>query len=248
MPSRVKTAVSNLAGAALDVAFPPSCPVCRRSLAGRLGPAGVFCVDCDQDLVRFDEDICPRCSTPVQEVAADCPVCREERWAFDAVLALGPYDGLLRRMVLDGKRVAGEPGLVALGGMLAGRLADPTAGPEPVVTPVLAHWSRRLLRRADGVEALARAFAREAGLAFGKELRRRRATPRQTEVAPSARQANVRGAFAARRPHRVASRTVFLVDDVFTTGSTCHAAAKALKQAGAATVVAVVAVRRLGSL
>jgi predicted amidophosphoribosyltransferase len=38
---------------------------------------------------------------------------------------------------------------------------------------------------------------------------------------------------------------VVLVDDIFTTGSTCSAAAKALKQAGAARVVVVAVARAL---
>ncbi|MEO0529642.1 MAG: double zinc ribbon domain-containing protein [Planctomycetota bacterium] len=249
MPLRVASAVSTLLTATLDVAFPPSCPVCRRSTAERIGPTGELCEDCDSDLVRFDEPVCPRCSTPTPSAEDDCPACRDERWAFDAVVALGPYDGLLRRMVLEGKRLAGEPGIETLGRLLADRYAEVTAWySEAIVAPVPAHWSRRVLRRADGVVTLARVFAGEAGLPFGRVLRRRRATPRQTEVAPSDRPGNVRGALAVRRPTRVAGRTVLLVDDVFTTGSTCHAAARALKRAGAARVVAVVAARRLGSL
>lgn len=246
MPSPLVTAVSTLAGAALDLAFPPSCSVCRRSMAERTSSNDELCLDCEQDLVQFDEAVCPRCSTPVQEVtSADCPICREERWAFDGVVALGPYAGLLRRMVLEGKRAAGEPGLITLGRRLAERVE---IAADTVVTPVPAHWTRRLGRRADGVEALAKALASAAGVSFQKTLRRRRATPRQTEVAPSARAANVRRAFAVKVPQKLAGKPILLIDDVFTTGSTCNAAARALKQAGAARVVAVVAARRLGSL
>jgi predicted amidophosphoribosyltransferase len=60
-------------------------------------------------------------------------------------------------------------------------------------------------------------------------------------MGPTERDQNMRGAFRVRR--QVSGRTVLLVDDVLTTGATCGAAARALKRAGAARVVAVVIAR-----
>ena len=56
---------------------------------------------------------------------------------------------------------------------------------------------------------------------------------------------SIRGAFRARGGD-LKGRSVFLVDDVLTTGATCGAAARALKRAGAARVVAVVIARAEG--
>lgn len=235
--------------ALLDVAFPPRCAACG---AGGVDPVfGGFCVDCFDDLEFFDSSICERCSTPLvappRASEPDCPACRQERWAFDAVVALGPYEGLLRRLVLEAKRSSGEAGASALGRLLAERAGDRLTR-EAVVTPIPPHWRRRLARRADGVAALAQALASRRGLSVASTLKRVRATRRQTEITPSERLANLRRAFVARRPASVAGRTVLLVDDVFTTGATCQAAARELKRAGAARVVAVVAARRVGGL
>ena len=137
--------------------------------------------------------------------------------------------------------------MAALGRLLARQHGEQLRGyPSAIVVPTPQHWRRRLVRRADGVATFAKALADEAGLPFQKALRRTRATRRQTEIAPSDRRANVRGAFAATRRARLEGRTVLLVDDVLTTGSTCHAAAQALKRAGAVRVVTVVAAKRLG--
>lgn len=242
MLSSLQTAASLL----LDVAFPPTCPACGQ------GASDGFCRGCSEDLDVFSGPACRRCATPLLATAPaadDCPACRAERWAFDEAVALGAYDGLLRRLVLDAKRPAGEGAVVELGRMTArehrGRIL---AYADAVVVPTPQHWRRRLLRRADGVAAFAGALAGELGLPCRSVLRRTRPTRRQTEVAPSDRRANVRGAFRVTRNARLAGRTVLLTDDVLTTGSTCHAAAQALKRAGAARVVAVVAARRLGRL
>ena len=54
----------------------------------------------------------------------------------------------------------------------------------------------------------------------------------------TAREANVRGAFRVPEIHEIAvrGRRVLLVDDVYTTGATVGAAAKALLKAGASAV------------
>ena len=247
MLAPIRTAAAQL----LDVAFPPTCVACGRGASSGLREVEGFCPDCEAELGVFDEPLCGRCATPLVGSAAsvvDCPACREERWAFDAVVALGPYDGLLRRLVLGGKRRGGEAVMAALGRLLARQYGEQLRSyPAGIVASIPQHWRRRLVRRTDGVTTLARALADEAGLQFQKSLRRSRATRRQIEIAPSDRRANVRGAFAAIRGAPLEGKTVLLVDDVLTTGSTCHAAAQTLKRAGAVRVVTVVAAKRLGN-
>ncbi|QDT67755.1 DNA utilization protein GntX [Planctomycetes bacterium MalM25] len=236
--------------ALLDVAFPPGCVACAAGTADAPADRRDFCEGCWDDLPRFNEPVCTRCSTPLAAADRDdpdCPACRREVWAFDATIALGAYDGLLRRLVLATKRRAGEPIAEALGRGLARQVAAITPD-DALIAPIPQHWRRRLLRRADGVAALAGALAERSGRPLARPLVRHRATPRQTRIAPSGRAANVRGAFSVPRPERVAGRTILLVDDVLTTGATCHAAAMALQKAGAERVVAVVAARRLGGL
>ena len=84
-------------------------------------------------------------------------------------------------------------------------------------------------------------LARRVGSAWKVPVRadvlaRTLATRPQTELTAEARRANVRGAFALRRPELVAGRHVVLVDDVFTTGSTVTACARCLKEGGASAV------------
>jgi len=67
-------------------------------------------------------------------------------------------------------------------------------------------------------------------------LARTRDTPTQTALSAAARGANVDGAFTAVDSRAVRDRYVVLVDDVWTSGATARAAARALRDAGARAV------------
>jgi len=69
------------------------------------------------------------------------------------------------------------------------------------------------------------------------------ATPSQTRLLATQRRSNVAGVFAVRDPARLRGRTLLLVDDVLTTGSTLNSCAEALLNAGACRVLAAVLVR-----
>jgi predicted amidophosphoribosyltransferase len=56
----------------------------------------------------------------------------------------------------------------------------------------------------------------------------------------------MRGAFRLKAGYDVAGARVLIIDDVLTTGATAHAAAKVLKQAGAAEVTVAVVARGIG--
>ena len=92
-------------------------------------------------------------------------------------------------------------------------------------------------------ELLGRMLARETGLPLVSALVRRRATRHQSRLGRARRQHNLDGAFASRRGPRLRGRHVLLVDDVTTTGATLRATAACLRQAGAASVVALTAAR-----
>ena len=92
------------------------------------------------------------------------------------------------------------------------------------MTFVPADRERRRARGYHPAERLAHAAARLWGLPCESLLVRGRG-PRQTGLAREARRRNVAHAFAATRAER---RRVLLVDDVYTTGATAHAAAAAL--------------------
>ena len=173
------------------------------------------------------------------------------RLGFDAAIALGTYESAIRELCLGLKHQSNAwaaPWLakILLDARPALRLeADASAGGVWVAAVPL-HWSRRWSRGYNQAEELARGLADGLGLRRVNLLRRVKQTPILPGLGRVQRLRSMRGAFRARRVKDLKGRTVFLVDDILTTGATCGAAARVLKRAGAARVVAVVIGRAEG--
>jgi ComF family protein len=192
---------------------------------------------------------CPRCAGnvgPFAQVADGCPHCRHMSFPFDAVVRLGPYGGRLREAILRMKHAAGEGLAELVGEMWAESIgARLRVLGADVVVPVPLHWRRRWRRGYNQSEALARPLATRLGIPCRPSaLRRVRNTPQQTSQTAATRLDNVRNAFRARGG--LAGRTVLLVDDVMTTGSTVAEATRALRRAGVRRVVVAVLARAHG--
>jgi ComF family protein len=237
----------------LSLAFPWECPVCGEGDdEGRPGP---FCDDCRAELLATAGPACVRCAMPVGPWVAGqgrCRACRSRRLGFDAAVALGPYKGPLRDLCLRLKHERDAwlaRWLAEL--VIEARPAvrdEAVRSPDALVVPVALHWRRRLTRGYNQADELARGLGRRLGLARAHALQRVRSTRILAGLGRSERARQLRGAFRVRRRWAAAlkGRTVLLVDDILTSGATCGAAARALKQAGAVRVVVVVVARAEG--
>lgn len=237
------TRAAEILAALLDLVFPAPCHSCGRPLG--LGRRSALCSRCWADLERMGPANCFRCGWPFPDPAAAqgaerplCQRCRTETDEFRLARAVLVYRqaGTARDAILLAKHAGRRALLRHLAALLAAEaplhlsLADWDG-----LVPVPLHWLRRWRRGFNQAEVLAQAVGRQHGLPVVFALARIRRTPPQQGNA-AARRRNVRGAFAVRRPGAVAGRRLLVVDDVFTTGATANAAARALRQAGATDV------------
>jgi ComF family protein len=215
--------------AVLDVLFPSRCVGC--------GAFGSFlCQSCQAELPRARPPRCPICWKP-QRGPAPCGRCRQERPAFQGARSLHIYDGAAREAV----RALKYNYLSALAQPMAQLMARYVEEEEGIEADLLVavplHGRRRRLRGYNQSALLARELSRLCGLSLAERaLARRRNTPPQARsVDAEARKRNVADAFNADR-RWVEGKRALLVDDVMTTGATLDACARALREAGAASV------------
>lgn len=238
------TAPRGVARRLLHLLLPACCLGCAEPLLSS-APLGL-CAPCRGKLAPLGPTICAVCARPLgafePPAGYRCGACRERPPAFDRLLARWTYrppldavvQGLkFRRLDYLGHHLADA---------LAEELGEALAGFDGIV-PVPLHWRRRLARGYNQAERIASPLAARLGLPLLPALRRARRTPPQTSLGKAERLANLRQAFRVPRPGGVCGLRLLLVDDVATTGATLDAAAAALRRAGAAGVIAVVAAR-----
>jgi ComF family protein len=222
--------------------MPGICFACHVPLAANRDD---FCDNCVARLTTDCLNACPRCSSTVGAFAGEhgpCPKCQNETFGFDRALRLGPYEGLLRELILQMKQPGSEGLAEAVGRCWAADSEhDVRAAGVELVAAVPLHWTRRWKRGFNQCEILARMWAERLRIPLRSHwVRRIRATPMQSSLTPAARRENVKGAFATSRSADFRGRAVLLIDDVMTTGSTASEVARTMRKAGARSVVAAV--------
>lgn len=189
---------------------------------------------------------CTRCAARVPAGTAVCGACLTSPPAFDAALAAvdyaHPWDHLIARFKFHAALDLAAPlaDRLACARQAAGLPATELLIPVPLAGPRLRE------RGYNQAWEIARRLARALSCpADARLLLRIRDTPHQLALAPDRRAANVKAAFAI-EPTRLAEvhgRRITIVDDVMTSGATAAEIARALKQAGAASVDVWVAAR-----
>lgn len=225
-----------------QLVLPGVCLACHQPLPPEVAD---FCKECLNGFSVDSFATCPRCGSTGGfhlDLSQGCVRCRDRSFAFEQTIRLGPYGGLLRELILRMKQPGGERLAEAVGETWAALQEEPLRALRPeLVVPVALHWYRRWQRGFNQSDLLARAVARRLGVRYRPRwLKRVRHTTKQSSLAPTERRENVRGAFRVSRLSRLQGQSVLLIDDVLTTGSTAHEAAKALKVAGAGRVVVAV--------
>ena len=216
---------------ALDFALPTRCAGCGIIV----GEVHSFCPDCWKQVEFLGHSGCTTCGLPLQATEqATCGVCLARPPRIARTRAAVAYDDLPRSLAIRlkyGRKVAVARTMARyMAPLLEG-------GTESVLVPVPLHRTR-LWRRGFNQSALvARELSRRLDLAVKPmALIRTRRTPPLKGMSPLQRRKTVAGAFKVRDKGAVAGKTVILIDDVLTTGSTAEACARALKRAGATRV------------
>jgi len=197
---------------AVDILFPPRCHHC-----GRVDTH--WCEDCQDSLEK-------RPCTPLTRFIE----------GLDGIVASGYHDGILQSAIHAFK----YDDLISLSPFLVNRLSKSLKSQDwtiNTIIPVPLHTSRQQKRGYNQSIVLGEQLAQLEGIPLATDaLIRHQETRPQVGLNRRERMANVAEAFIAKQD--VAGKTILLLDDVCTTGSTLVACANAARLAGATAIYA----------
>jgi ComF family protein len=232
-----------------SIFIPAPCRLCAALL--NHSSRNPICQNCLDGFSRVSEKICANCGLPLPDMTAvpgeklKCAACRLGTYAFDFARSFALYESDLVRAIVLLKFERIDP----LAEWFAARLAEVVARnaeafDAEVIVPVPLHRDREKERGYNQAELLSKPLAKLLKLPHqGVLLVRKRPRPAKLVLTLRERWAAVRGAFEIRPDSQVDNRRVLLLDDVMTTGATLDACSKALRDAGAKSVVALTVAR-----
>lgn len=240
--------VRGVADALASVLFPAPCQMYGAVLTTAC--ALPICEACFASLQPLRGPLCLCCGRPFAfEVTLEaqipkCFACRREVYAFES---FGAYTDQMVRAI----GLLKYEKLSRLGQWFADRLHEatqtkPALRAVDVVVPVPLPPARLREPGYNQAELIAKPLARKLRLPLGSYLLvRTKPRPPRLLLSRRERWLTVRGAYEIRKGARVDNLRVLLIDDVFTTGAILDACARALKKAGAKSVIGLTVARAI---
>jgi ComF family protein len=227
-----------------DLLFPQFCLNCNKE-------GGIICQDCLSLVEITDFQFCPFCKTP-QRVFKEGKCHRHKKYNLDGLFSATTYQNPLVKNLIG--KFKYQPFLKSLS--------------QPLASLIIAHFflseNKEIIERnkrnayflpipLSRLRERQRGFNQTAELAkilsiffnipLKNNLLKTKKTLPQMTLKKEERAKNIKGVFRLKNSQEVKGKIIFLVDDVFTTGSTIEEAAKVLKTAGAKEVWGVVIAR-----
>ncbi len=215
----------------INLLYPDRCYVCGEVIPWRSG----LCPSCRENALYVLPPVCDHCGR-----GEEYCTCEKRARAFTRCVMPFYYDGPLRRGIPAFKKTGGRPYVEGLSREMAEVIRREYGGVRfDFVTAVPLYPADERRRGHNPAALLARSLARQLLLPWRSVLIKITPTLPQKELPAARRAGNLLGVFEVAGD--VAGKTVLLVDDVITTGSTLEECAKMLQLYGAAEVYAVTA-------
>ena len=191
-----------------------------------------FCEECESKLPFIDDNYCEHCGRQLFSKSQYCSTCKENltELAFSrSAFNYGrPINNLIKKMKYDNGRYVAK--------MLAKYLFEAYRRYDlrvDILTFVPMTERAKYKRGYNQSEILCRTLAESLSLEVFDGIIKIKETERQAKLKRKERESNLSKAFKIMKKKNIKGKTVLIVDDVSTTGSTAKALASKLLKAGA---------------
>lgn len=224
----IKTHIKKIINLFIEAIFPSRCSAC-----GKLG--SFWCSSCQEKITFISSQVCLYCQK-IEKRGRHCSRHRRNRF-LSGVIACFYYDEkAIKKIVYDFK----YRGLAALAPVLAEKMISALEKEKlrfDLVSFVPASRKRYLWRGYNQAEELAKEISQKAKTEMAPPLIKICHTKPQVGLGKKERILNLKDKIQFRGDSEVIkNKTILLVDDVCTTGSTLEECAKAYKKAGAKSI------------
>lgn len=237
------SAMGKIMDFSLEILFPISCISCGKENHW-------ICADCATKISLHQDRVCPVCEKTSTPDGRTCFGCKSKS-SLSGLLVCASYknDVLAKAVHLFKYRFISDIhlplGQLAVKAMLDSEIPIPDA-----IVPIPLHPRRLRWRGFNQSNLLANHLAENllpgtTLTVFTGALERKRYTQPQMGIKNfKERRKNIQNAFTVKDPENLTNKTILLVDDIATTGSTIFECARLLKDAGAREVFAIVIARQ----
>lgn len=224
--------------AMLEFVYPRACVCCNDELT--LDETSI-CQSCEETLTHIQPPICLTCGSPVlEEHVEQCINCFKGKMYFDQVRSALDYnDDHVRQMIHTFKFDFIESIVDDLSAFLQEAFQSYYSHESvDFVMSVPLHKSRLRHREFNQSHLLAKQFAEDIHIPLRDDIViRHKNTKAQSQLKPEERHKNIQGAFIVIKPEDVINKTILIIDDIVTTGSTANEMSKVLRENGASRIM-----------
>ncbi len=204
--------------------FPPKCIFC-----GRI-------IDYESDI-----EICETCYNKIPFIDIINYELDRTRY-YDELICLCKYSGIIKECLIKFKFYEKVSCYRTLSKLMSVKIKKVSNSKKyDMIMSVPLHRKKQKLRGYNQSLLISRSISGEIGIPEQSSfLKKVRETESQSLLTRDRRYLNVKAAFEVRKTEKIKGRSVLLIDDIFTTGSTINECASVLKRAGASRVTAMV--------
>ncbi|MFH1612848.1 MAG: ComF family protein [bacterium] len=217
----------------LNLIYPSNCISCKISLKFYEKYVCDICLN----KIEFIKKCCIVCGKPLIASEIKCGQCIVDLPVFEKAISVGNYNVVIKDIILLFKYKKREGISKIIEKIIFKYLENESLNKNiDLMIPVPLHKSRLKERGFNQSEILAKIIRKKYSFKIEKNLIRIKKTRPQIELNAKERKDNIKGAFVLKTPEKIKDKTILLIDDVYTTGSTIKECAKVLQKAKVKTI------------
>ncbi|WP_313339415.1 ComF family protein [Sedimentibacter sp.] len=205
-----------------------------------------ICCDCEKKIKKIVPPVCVKCSKPINYDKSTelCQECGGDERYFEISKSLYAYEGVIKNAIYNYKYYNKPYFYKLFGNLITDFINKENYLNYDYIVSVPLHRSKLRKRGYNQSELLARHISNSLSIPYIDALKRIKRTKKQSEKSKEERRKNLKDAFLIKASSdKIINRSVLLVDDIYTTGSTVNECSKALITYGVSKVYVITIAR-----